>query len=315
MDAPGPVEDRRSWWFTVSHRRHRPGQRALHGQVSVTSEQIPIPPSSAVATLQSRVAGARSQSGAGQPGARRPTSCSRTPTSLSRSNEPLIVVDGGSSSRGVNHGHSNLVHGEAWYGGEGCRLPPRCTGPGCRRRDPDPHPRGSSIPEGQTQFRWRSEYGTSEIMNPHRLSPPGTTSGWTSRGTSWGSNGQVVSDRFLAATTRFGFQDQQYPGPVFGPCGRPSSALGIASSTPSRWDRTPPGRAGWPPPASRTTRAPPCGENDGYQRTDVRLNVDHRPRDDLSHLPEHLHHVLAPGRTLGGRTAGTSSRSSSPRPM
>src|SRR5690606_26464938 len=58
----------------------------------VTSEQIPVPPTTAVGSLQSRVAGAR-VIGSGQPGSE-PNIVLRTPTSLERSNDPLIVVDG-----------------------------------------------------------------------------------------------------------------------------------------------------------------------------------------------------------------------------
>jgi TonB-linked SusC/RagA family outer membrane protein len=241
----------------------------------VTSEQIPIPPSSAVATLQSRVAGAR-VIGSGQPGAE-PNIVLRTPTSLSRSNDPLIVVDGVIiTGRTMDISNLDIESLEVVKGAAAASLYGSRAAAGViqiRTR------RGSSIPEGQTQFRWRSEYGTSEIMNPIAFATRHNFR-MDEQGNFLGSNGQVVSDRFLAATTRFGFQDQQYPGPVFDhvdalfrPGDTQLHTLSVGSNTAG---------TSWLATAGFQDDQGPMRENDGYQRTDVRLNVDHRPRDDLS---------------------------------
>ncbi len=241
----------------------------------VTSEQIPIPPTSATSSLQSRVAGAR-VIGSGQPGAEQ-NIVLRTPTSLSRSNDPLIVVDGVIIT-GRTQDISNLdiesievVKGAAAASLYGSRAAAGVIQIRTKR--------GTSLPEGQTQLRWRSEYGTSEIMKPIDFATRHNFR-MDDQGNFLGSNGQIVSNRFLAATTPFGFQDQEYPGPVydhvdalFRPGDTQLHTLSIGSNT---------GGTSWLATAGFQNDEGPMRENNGYQRTDVRLNVDHRPRDDLS---------------------------------
>lgn len=241
----------------------------------VTSEQIPIPPTSATATLQSRVAGARVISG-GQPGSA-DNIILRTPTSLSRSNEPLIVVDGVIiTGRTMDISNLDIESIEVVKGAAAASLYGSRAAAGVIQIRTQ---RGASIQEGRTQMRWRSEYGSSEILNPIKFATRHNFR-MDDQGNFLGANGQIVADRFLAATTPFGFQDQQYPGPVYDHVGalfRPGDTQLHTFSIGSNNAGT-----SWLATAGHQRDEGPMRENDGYKRTDVRLNVDHRPRDDLS---------------------------------
>lgn len=241
----------------------------------VTQEQIPIPPQSAVGTLQSRVAGAR-VIGSGQPGAE-PSIVLRTPTSLSRSNDPLIVVDGVIiTGRMQDISNLDIESIEVVKGAAAASLYGSRAAAGVVQIRTV---RGGSIQEGRTQMRWRSEYGTSDLLHPMKFATRHNFR-MDDQGNFLGANGQIVENRFLAATTPFGFQDQEYPGPIYDHVGalfRPGDTQLHTFSIGSNNQGT-----SWLATAGFQQDDGAMRENNGYRRTDVRLNVDHRPRDDLS---------------------------------
>jgi TonB-linked SusC/RagA family outer membrane protein len=262
----------------------------------VGSEQIPIPPRSAMSALQGRVAGAsvisNSQPGQGD------NILLRTPTSLSRSNQPLIVVDGVIiTGRTMDISNLDIESIEVVKGAAAASMYGSRAAAGVIQIRTA---RGSSLEEGRTQFRLRSEYGSNDILNPMSFATRHNFR-MDAQGNFLGDDGQPVSNRFLAATTDFGFQDQEYPGPLydhigalFNPGGSQSHHLSVGHNT---------GETSWLATAGHQRDQGIMREHDGYHRTDLRLNVDHRPRDDLS-ISMSASHMASVRDDLSGEDGG-----------
>jgi TonB-linked SusC/RagA family outer membrane protein len=240
----------------------------------VGREEMPVPSTNAVAAIQGKIAGATVIPGS-QPGSG-VSIMLRTPTSINRENAPLLVVDGvilAASSADISTldiESIEVVKGAAAASLYGSRASAgvvqiRTT-------------RGSSLPADRTRFTVRSEYGTSDIANPiqwaqyHNLRMNG-------QGQFVNAQGNPV-ERHLAATTQYGFQDQAYPGVTYDHVNslfRPgdfysnSASFGFNS-----------GNTSWIATVSKQDEMGVVRENAGYQRTDFRLNLDHRLRNDLS---------------------------------
>jgi TonB-linked SusC/RagA family outer membrane protein len=240
----------------------------------VGREAMPVPPTNAVAALEGKVAGARVIPGS-QPGSG-VSIMLRTPTSINRETAPLLVVDGvilGASSADLSTldiESIEVVKGAAAASIYGSRA---AAGVVQIRTV-----RGSSLPLDRTRFTVRSEYGTSDIPRPiawaqyHNLQ-------MNDRGEFLNAQGEVVP-RHLAATTKYGFQDQPYPGEVYDHVNslfRPgdyytnSGTFGFNG-----------GNTSWLATVSNQHEMGVLRDNDGYRRTDFRLNLDHRLRNDLS---------------------------------
>jgi TonB-linked SusC/RagA family outer membrane protein len=240
----------------------------------VGREEMPVPPPNAVGAIQGKVAGAQVITGS-QPGSG-VSILLRTPTSINRETAPLLVVDGvilGASSADISTldiESIEVVKGAAAASLYGSRA---AAGVVQIRTV-----RGSSLPVDRTRFSMRSEYGTSDIPRPiawaryHNLQ-------MNSSGEFLNAQGAVVP-RHLAATTRYGFQDQAYPGTTYnhietlfrpGDYYTNSATFGFNS-----------GGTSWLATVSNQNEMGVVRENDGYQRTDFRLNLDHRLRNDLS---------------------------------
>jgi hypothetical protein len=138
--------------------------------------------------------------------------------------------------------------------------------------------RGSSLPADRTRFTVRSEYGTSDIPRPIQWAQYHNFR-MNDRGEFLNAQGQVVP-RDQAATTRYGFQDQPYPGVTYDHINtlfRPgdfysnSASFGFNS-----------GGTSWIATVANQNEMGVVRENNGYQRTDFRLNLDHRLRNDVS---------------------------------
>ncbi len=262
----------------------------------IGADQLPVPPRTAISALQSRVAGANVVSNH-QPG-QADNIVLRTPTSLSRSNAPLIVVDGVILT-GRNMDISNLdiesvevVKGAAAASFYGSRAAAGVIQIRTKR--------GSGIEEGTTELRVRSEMGTSSIANPIRFATRHNFL-MNDQGEFLASDGSVVRNRFLAGTTRFGFQDQEYPGEIynhvdalFNPGNSQVHQFSIGHNS---------GSTSWLATAGHQREGGVMRENDGYQRNDVRMNVDHRPRDDLN-LSFSLSHMTSLRDDLSGEDGG-----------
>jgi len=240
----------------------------------VGSEAIPIAPPNAFVALEGRVAGARVIQGS-QPGSG-VSILMRTPTSVNRENAPLMVVDGvilASSSADISTmdiESVEVVKGAAAASMYGSRAAAGVVQIRTRR--------GSALALDQTRFTIRSEFGISDIPRPI---PTARHHNYlmNDQGQYLNAQGQVV-DRWLATTSRYGFMDQEYPGPtwdhvksLFNPNSfrQTSGTFGFNSGTTS-----------WLATVSERHEFGVVRTNDGYRRSDFRLNLDHRLRTDLS---------------------------------
>lgn len=236
--------------------------------------EMPVPPQNAIAAIQGKIAGATVIQGS-EPGSG-VSIMLRTPTSINRENAPLLVVDGvilSASSADISTldiESIEVVKGAAAASLYGSRA---AAGVVQIRTT-----RGSSLPADRTRFTVRSEYGTSDIPRPIAWAQYHNFQ-MNERGEFLDADGQVVT-RDLAATTTFGFQDQPYPGVTYDHINslfRPgdfytnSGSFGFNS-----------GGTSWIATVSNQKELGVVRDNDGYDRTDFRLNLDHRLRNDLS---------------------------------
>jgi TonB-linked SusC/RagA family outer membrane protein len=240
----------------------------------VGREEMPVPPQNAVAAIQGKIAGASVIPGS-QPGSG-VSIMLRTPTSINRENAPLLVVDGvilAASSADISTldiESIEVVKGAAAASLYGSRA---AAGVVQIRTT-----RGSSLPTDRTRFSIRSEYGTGDIPRPIQWAQYHNFQ-TNASGQFINSQGQVVT-RDQAATTRFGFQDQPYPGKTYdhieslfrpGDFYSNSASFGFNS-----------GGTSWIATVANQKEMGVVRENDGYGLTDFRLNLDHRLRNDLS---------------------------------
>jgi len=245
----------------------------------VDAAQIPVPPTNAVEALAGRVAGA-SVTTPGQPGAGINLQL-RSPSSINKSNAPLIVVDGVILGQTVDASTADLnsldiesvevVKGAAAASLYGSRASNGVVQIRTRR--------GSSLAEGRTLVTIRSELGTNSLQSPlefSRFNPY-----LVSNGQYVDTLGNVVGreDREFQPVNRR-FQDQAYPGLVYDPLDQffdagqfSQSSLTIARNQAA---------TNFLVTLSNQGSDGVILDNGRYQRNDVRLNLDHRPREDLS---------------------------------
>jgi len=240
----------------------------------VSATDLVVPPSNAFLAIEGRVAGARVIRGT-QPGSGVEI-LMRTPTSVNRNTTPLMVVDGvilaGSSAdiSTLDIESVEIIKGAAAASLYGSRAASGVIQIRTRR--------GASLPEERTRFSLRSEYGTSDIPRPIE----------TARYHNFLTNAQgqyldedgAVVPRWLASTTEYGFMDQPYTTPtwdhvksLFNPNTfyTNSGTFGYNS-----------GATSWLASVSNQHELGVVRGNDGYKRTDFRLNLDHRLRNDVS---------------------------------
>lgn len=240
----------------------------------IGGDEIPVPPANAVAALQGKVAGVNIVSGS-QPGSGLDILL-RTPTSINRETAPLLVVDGvilGASSADISTldiESIEVIKGAAAASLYGSRAAAGVVQIRTRR--------GSALPQDQTRITVRSEFGTSDIPRPiqwaqhHNFLMNG-------QGQFLNAQGQVVP-RSLATTTQFGFQDQAYPGVVYNNIATLFNPGSYSTNSVTFGHNS--GGTSWLGTVSNHQEQGVVRENRGYDRTDFRLNLDHRLRDDLS---------------------------------
>ena len=241
----------------------------------VTAEDIPVPPNAALQSIRGKVAGASLIPNA-QPG-EGTNILLRSPTSINKSNSPMIVVDGAIlAESSVDISSLDIESVEVIKGAAAASLYGSRAASGVIQIRTA---RGSQIQEGRTRFIVRSEYGSNQIMKPiewarfHnlRMNPEQTAF--------LDAAGEPVERQFAAPST-FLFQDQPYPGPTFdhikalfdpGQYVTNSVSLGYNSGTTS-----------WLVTAGQHHTAGVVQENDGYRRYDFKANLDHRLGNNLS---------------------------------
>jgi TonB-linked SusC/RagA family outer membrane protein len=240
----------------------------------VSAADIPIPPPNAFVAIEGKVAGARVIRGS-QPGSGI-SILMRTPTSVNRETAPLLVVDGvilAASSADISAldiESIEVVKGAAAASLYGSRAASGVVQIRTRR--------GSALPQDRTRFTLRNEYGVSDIPRPIQTAMHHNYL-MNAQGQYLDRSGNVVP-RWLATTTPYGFMDQEYPGQVFNHVESLFNPNDFRTTSGTFGYNT--GTTSWLATVSSQNEMGVVRENDGYQRYDMRLNLDHRLRNDLS---------------------------------
>ncbi|MDR0788352.1 MAG: SusC/RagA family TonB-linked outer membrane protein [Gemmatimonadota bacterium] len=258
------------------------GVRAPIAVSRMGREQMPVAQAggaAAVQNLQGRVAGVTMNRGSGQPGSGI-TMMLRTPTSVRTdgSGSPLIVVDGvilggegtisTSDIDAMDIESIEVIRGAAASSLYGSRAAAGVISITTAR--------GSTLPVGETRFTFRSEAGISanaravDLNNHHAYRI-------NDQGQFVNAAGQVTvrdSVVFEDNNRSLLFMDNAFPGKLYdnvAAVARPgnyfSNNFSLSGNSPS---------TNFAVTASNTMEQGALIENDGYHRTSVRLNVDHR---------------------------------------
>ena len=249
----------------------------------VTTENAPVPPPNAMETVQGKVAGV-TITPLGQPGSGT-TIQLRTPTSISKSNSPLISVDGtilgtegGTTAdlNGLDIDRIEVVKGAAAASLYGSRAQAGVVQIWTRR--------GQNLQEGRTQVTLRSEFGTNSLVHKvkwaqyhfYRMDATQTTY-VDAAGNPVGRDSRVAEPDTGGG---FRFQDNRYPVPVydqvdafFDPGSYFTNSVTIAEKT---------AKTNWFGSVGQHRSTGVIDGQGWYRRYDVRLNLDHRLRDDLT---------------------------------
>ncbi len=245
----------------------------------VTSEDMPVPPTNAVESLQGKVAGAQVLS-VPEPGGGTNIML-RTPTSINKSNFPLVVVDGVIMSTAFGASTADLssldvesveiIKGAAAASLYGSRA---ANGVIQIRTN-----RGSELALGQTRVTMRSEFGMNQIANPvewsrhHHYRVNGS-------GQFVDENDLIVdrADR-VELPDSVNFQEQPYQqvfdhvGAFFDPGTFSTSSLTLSQNS---------GSTNFLATVSANRISGVVMDHGGYKRNDARINLDHRLRENLS---------------------------------
>ncbi len=246
----------------------------------VTAEDAPVPATNALETIQGKIAGVSvvpsGQAGSGT------NIVLRTPTSINKSNSPLIVVDGvlqtdafGAASadlQSMDIESVEVVKGAAAASLYGARAAAGVIQITTRR--------GSGLADGTTRFTVRSEYGSNSLNSPvkwaqshfYRLNDAGQYVN--------AAGAVVPRERRVEEPVYQRFQDNAYPDQVydqvdrfFDPGNFSRNSLNIAQNS---------GRTNWFFAFVNSGEDGVVLNSGRYQQNDFRLNLDHRPTDKLS---------------------------------
>jgi TonB-linked SusC/RagA family outer membrane protein len=241
---------------------------------TVRAEDIPVAPKTAESAIQGKIAGATVVQST-QPG-EGPAIMLRTPVSINRNIEPLIVVDGTIlTSNSVDISSLDIASVEVIKGAAAASLYGSRAAAGVIQIRTN---RGSSIPENKTRFTMRSEYGSSDIphqiewarFHPYRMNANGE----------FLNNAGNVVPRQQAALASPGFQEGRYPTQVYdhveslfdpGINMTQQATLGYNG-----------GNTSWLASGSFHRTEGVTLELDGYRRADFRVNLDHRLANDVA---------------------------------
>jgi TonB-linked SusC/RagA family outer membrane protein len=256
------------------------GTRVPFSVGRVTAEDAPVPATNALETIQGKIAGV-SVVPAGQAGSGTNLQL-RTPTSISKGNEPLIVVDGVIQTQSFGAASADLqsmdiesvevVKGAAAASLYGSRAAAGVIQIRTRR--------GNTLAEGSTKFTVRSEYGSNSL--PRKVN-------WANQhfyladetGAYVNATGQrVPREQRVPRPAYERFQDSPYaPGTYynqvdefFDPGNFARNSLNIAQNG---------GKTNWFFSYVNSREDGVVLNSGRYDQNDFRLNLDHRPRNDL----------------------------------
>jgi TonB-linked SusC/RagA family outer membrane protein len=246
----------------------------------VTAEDAPVPATNPLQTIQGKIAGATVVN-RGQPGTGTDIIL-RAPTSITKSNAPLIVVDGVILSRTFGASSADLesldiesievIKGAAASSLYGSRASSGVISIRTKR--------GSELRDGETRITLRSEVGAAQLPNKVEWSRYHHYM-LNAQGQYINAAGTVVPRHQRVADSAYRmFQDNPFPDPTydqveefFDPSDFYTNSVTLAQNTTKTNFLT--------TVANHKTGGVVVG-HEGYRRNDLRLNLDHRMRDNLS---------------------------------
>lgn len=251
----------------------------------IDADRTPVPPPNALEAIQGKIAGVTVLPASGQPGASASVQL-RTPTSINKSNDPLIAIDGvilgttGGSAADLNAldiERIEVLKGAAAASLYGSRAQAGVMQIWTRR--------GNNVEEGRTQVTLRSEVGFNSLPRKVRWAQyhrycmnAAQTVYLNSAGRDTNRAGRIEE---TPACGGFGFQDNPYPSGTtvydqveafFDPGTYHTNTLTLANNM---------ANTNWFASASQHRSAGVISGHGAYRRQDFRLNLDHRLRDDL----------------------------------
>jgi TonB-linked SusC/RagA family outer membrane protein len=245
----------------------------------VNSEDAPVPAANAIETIQGKVAGV-SVTPSGQPGSGT-NILLRSPTSISKSTSPLIVVDGVILSQSFDGSSADLesmdiesvevVKGAAAASLYGSRAASGVIQIRTRR--------GASNVEGATQITTRSEVGSNSL---------GGKIHWAQEhyyltnaaGQYVNAAGTVVTRAQRVAKPVYSrFQDTQYADPIFDQVDRFFNPGTFYKNSVTLSQRA--GRTNWLLSFNNNREGGVVLNSGAFDQNNIRLNLDHQLRDDL----------------------------------
>ncbi|HXF24161.1 MAG TPA: SusC/RagA family TonB-linked outer membrane protein [Gemmatimonadaceae bacterium] len=245
----------------------------------VDAENAPVPSANAVETIQGKIAGVTVVP-SGQPGTGT-NIVLRSPTSINKSNSPLIVVDGVILSQAFDGSTADLesldiesvevVKGAAAASLYGSRASSGVIQIRTKR--------GASLAEGPTHITVRSEIGTSSIANKKHWAKYNYYMVDSAATTYLNAAGAPVTRATRVPKPIFSrFQDSRYPDPTydqiqrfFDPGQTYKNSVTMAQNG---------GRTNWLLSLVNSNQDGVVLNAGTYGQNDVRLNLDHQLRDD-----------------------------------
>jgi TonB-linked SusC/RagA family outer membrane protein len=245
----------------------------------VDAENAPVPASNAIETIQGKIAGV-TVIPSGQPGSGT-NILLRTPTSISKSTSPLIVVDGVILSQAFDGSSADLesmdiesvevVKGAAAASLFGSRAASGVISIRTRR--------GNGLAEGTTTITTRSEVGNNALSG--KIHWAGTHYYLTNASGEYvNAAGAVVTRAQRVPKAPYSrFQDTPYRDPVFDQVDRFFSPGQFYKNSATVSQNA--GRTNWLLSFVNSQEGGVVLESGSYNQNDIRLNLDHRLRDNL----------------------------------
>ena len=255
------------------------GTRVPFAVGRIDAEKAPIPATNAIETIQGKVAGVTvvpsGQAGSGT------NILLRTPTSINKSNTPLIVVDGvilsqsfGASTADLES--MNIESIEVVKGAAAASLYGSRAQAGVIQIRTN---RGQGLGDGRTQVTTRTELGTNQLGGKirwakyHHYLTNAAGDYVNAAGTTVPRENRVADSVFMR------FQDNPYKAPMydqvdrfFNPGQFYKNSVNVAQSA---------GRTNWFLSYVNSKEDGVVLYAGEYTQNDLRLNLDHRPRDDV----------------------------------
>ncbi|HEY9225170.1 MAG TPA: SusC/RagA family TonB-linked outer membrane protein [Gemmatimonadaceae bacterium] len=246
----------------------------------VEADNLPVPATNAVESIQGKIAGVTIVP-SGQPGSGTNIML-RTPTSINKSNTPLMVIDGVIQTTAFSGSTADLeamdiesieiVKGAAAASLYGSRAQSGVIQIRTKR--------GNNQAEGPTKYTLRSEVGVNSLggnMHWAQYHQFMTDSNATTYVNAAGA--PVLRSQRVAKPIYQRFQDSKFPGAVydqvdrfFHPGNTYKNAFNISQNA---------GRTNWLMSVVNSKEDGVVLNSGTYSQTDVRLNLDHRLRDNL----------------------------------